>query len=123
MIRVVLVDDHRVVSRGLHSYLESFDDLRVVGVATNGEALLQQMDEWSPDVVVMDINMPKIDGIEATRHIIGEHPDVVVIGLSVQNERHIEDAMLKAGAAVFVTKERAAGQLYEAIVSTVRTRR
>ena len=59
----------------------------------------------------------------STRHIIGEHPDVVVIGLSVQNERHIEDAMLKAGAAVFVTKERAAGQLYEAIVSTVRTRR
>ena len=71
----------------------------------------------------MDVNMPKIDGIEATRRIVAAQPDIVVIGLSVQNERHVEEAMISAGAAVFVTKERAAGQLYEAIVSTVRTRK
>ncbi|MGC3974455.1 MAG: response regulator transcription factor [Nitrospira sp.] len=76
-----------------------------------------------PDVVVMDVDMPKIDGIEATRHIISEHPDVVVIGLSVQNERHIEEAMLKAGAAVFHHRKKNGppASSYEAIVSTVAT--
>lgn len=122
-LRILLVDDHAMVRQGLRSVLESYPDLEVVGEAGDGGAAISIAAALKPDVVVMDINMPKIDGIEATRHIIGEHPDVVVIGLSVQNERHIEDAMLKAGAAVFVTKERAAGQLYEAIVSTVRTRR
>jgi PAS domain S-box-containing protein len=121
-LRILLVDDHAMVRQGLRSVLESYNDLEVVGEAGDGAAAISIAAALKPDVVVMDINMPKIDGIEATRHIVGEHPDVVVIGLSVQNERHIEEAMLKAGAAVFVTKERAAGQLYEAIVSTVRTR-
>lgn len=112
-----------MVRQGLRSVLESYTDLEVVGEAGDGGAAISIASALKPDVVVMDINMPNIDGIEATRHILSEHPDVVVIGLSVQNERHIEEAMLKAGAAVFVTKERAAGQLYEAIVSTVRTRR
>ncbi|GAB1721915.1 MAG: PAS domain S-box protein [Nitrospira sp. CR1.1] len=122
-LRILLVDDHAMVRQGLRSVLESYTDLEVVGEAGDGDAAISIAAALKPDVVVMDINMPKIDGIEATRHILSEHPDVVVIGLSVQNERHIEDAMLKAGAAVFVTKECAAGQLYEAIVSTVRTRK
>ena len=122
-LRILLVDDHAMVRQGLRSVLESYHDLEVVGEAGDGGAAIGIAAALKPDVVVMDINMPKIDGIEATRHIVNEHPDVVVIGLSVQNERHIEEAMLKAGAAVFVTKERAAGQLYEAIVSTVRTRK
>jgi PAS domain S-box-containing protein len=122
-LRILLVDDHAMVRQGLRSVLESYSDLEVVGEAGDGGAAIGIAAALKPDVVVMDINMPNIDGIEATRHIVKEHPDVVVIGLSVQNERHIEEAMLKAGAAVFVTKERAAGQLYEAIVSTVRTRR
>ena len=122
-LRILLVDDHAMVRQGLRSVLESYTDLEVVGEAGDGGTAISIASALKPDVVVMDINMPNIDGIEATRHILSEHPDVVVIGLSVQNERHIEEAMLKAGAAVFVTKERAAGQLYEAIVSTVRTRR
>ncbi len=122
-LRILLVDDHAMVRQGLRSVLENYNDLEVVGEAGDGDAAISIAAALKPDVVVMDINMPKIDGIEATRHIVDEHPDVVVIGLSVQNEQHIEDAMLKAGAAVFVTKERAAGQLYEAIVSTVRARK
>ncbi len=122
-LRILLVDDHAMVRQGLRSVLEDYNDLEVIGEAGDGEAAISIAAVLKPDVVVMDINMPKIDGIEATRHIMAEHPDTVVIGLSVQNERHIEDAMLNAGAAVFVTKERAAVQLYEAIVSTVRSRK
>lgn len=121
-LRVLLVDDHEMVRQGLRSVLESYHDLEVVGEAGDGGAAIAIAAGLKPDVVVMDVNMPTIDGIEATRHIIKDNPEMVVIGLSVQNERHIEEAMLRAGAAVFVTKERAAGQLYEAIVNTVRTR-
>ncbi len=122
-LRILLVDDHAMVRQGLRSVLENYPDLEVVGEAGDGEAAISIAAVLKPDVVVMDINMPKIDGIEATRHIVAEHPEVVVIGLSVQNEQPIEEAILQAGAAVFVTKERAAGQLYEAIVSTVRARK
>ena len=121
-LRILLVDDHAMVRQGLRSVLESYHDLEVIGEAGDGESAVSLTDALSPDVVVMDINMPKVDGIEATRQIISRHPDIIVIGLSVQNERHIEEMMVSAGAAVFVTKERAAVQLYEAIISTVRTR-
>ncbi len=121
-LRILLVDDHAMVRQGLRSVLESYHDLEVVGEAGDGEAAVNMTAALLPDVVVMDINMPKIDGIEATRQIVARHPDIVVIGLSVQNEHHVEEVMLNAGAAVFVTKERAAGQLYEAIISTIRTR-
>ncbi|MEP7152940.1 MAG: PAS domain S-box protein, partial [Nitrospira sp.] len=121
-LRILLADDHAMVRQGLRSVLESYHDLEVVGEAGDGEAAVNMTDALLPDVVVMDINMPRIDGIEATRQIVARHPDIVVIGLSVQNEHHVEEVMLNAGAAVFVTKERAAGQLYEAIISTIRTR-
>ena len=122
-LRVLLVDDHAMVRQGLRSVLDSYEDLEVIGEAGDGEAAISLAATLQPDVVVMDINMPRVDGIEATRRIVSTHPDIVIIGLSVQNERHIEEAMLNAGAAVFVTKERAAVQLYEAIVSTVRAGR
>lgn len=121
-LRILLVDDHAMVRQGLRSVLENYPDLEVIGEAGDGEAAIMLTAALKPDVVVMDINMPKVDGIEATRRIVSNHPDIIVIGLSVQNERHVEDAMVSAGAAVFVTKERAAVQLYEAIISTVRTR-
>ena len=94
-----------------------------IGLDRCGESAISIAAALKPDVVVMDVNMPRIDGIEATRRIVSAQPDIVVIGLSVQNEHHVEEAMTRAGAAVFVTKERAAGQLYEAIVRTVRTRK
>ena len=121
-LRILLVDDHAMVRQGLRSVLESYPDLEVVGEGGDGEAAINLADQLQPDVVVMDINMPQVDGIEATRRILSRHPDTVIIGLSVQNEHHIEEMMVQAGAAVFVTKERAAGQLYEAIIGSVRTR-
>lgn len=106
MIRVVLVDDHRVVSRGLHSYLESFDDLRVVGVAANGEALLQQMDEWSPDVVVMDLLMPGgLDGVETTRRVRQQWPRTQVVALTASTDEARLIGALRAGAIGYVRKD------------------
>lgn len=122
-LRILLVDDHEMVRQGLRSVLDNYEDLEVIGEAGDGESAISIAAALKPDVVVMDVNMPRIDGIEATRRIVSAQPDIVVIGLSVQNERHVEEAMTRAGAAVFVTKERAAGQLYEAIVRTVRTRK
>lgn len=121
-LHILLVDDHAMVRQGLRSVLENYQDLEVIGEAGDGESAIMLTTALKPDVVVMDINMPKIDGIEATRRIVSHYPDIVVIGLSIQNERHVEDAMLQAGAVAFLTKERAAVQLYEAIISSVRTR-
>jgi NarL family two-component system response regulator LiaR len=106
MIRVVLVDDHRVVSRGVHSYLESFDDLIVVGAAANAEELLARMDEWAPDVVVMDLLMPGgMDGIEATRRVRERWPRTQVVALTASTDDARLIGALRAGAIGYVRKD------------------
>ena len=83
VIRVVLVDDHRVVTTSLKAYLESFTDLTVVGVAASGEELLQQIERWSPDIVLQDLLLPGgIDGIETTRRVLAKGLRVRVIALT-----------------------------------------
>jgi NarL family two-component system response regulator LiaR len=106
MIRVVLVDDHHVVRRGLQSYLEAHPDISVVGTAASGEALLQALEKWLPDVVVMDMLMPGgIDGIETTRRlrVISPHTQVVVLTAYTDDERVV--AALRAGAIGYIRKE------------------
>lgn len=116
-IRVVLVDDHRVVSRGVRSYLESFPDIAIVGVAANGEELIKRFDEWQPEVVVMDLLMPGgMDGIEATKRIrsISPRTHVVALTASVDEARLI--GALRAGAIGYVRKDSEP----EALLSAVR---
>ena|GEM_PF-259120 len=103
---LVLVDDHRVVSRGVRSYLESFPDITIVGIAANGEELLKSLDQWSPEVIVMDLLMPGgMDGIEATRRVRARTPRIQVIALTAS----IDDARLigalRAGAIGYVRKD------------------
>ncbi len=106
MIRVVLVDDHRVVSRGVHSYLESFGDLSVVGVANNAEELLNRLDEWTPDVVVMDLLMPGgMDGVEATRRVRERWPRTQVVALTASTDDARLIGALHAGAIGYVRKD------------------
>jgi PAS domain S-box-containing protein len=114
-VRVMLVDDHAMVRQGLRSLLDSYTDIEVVGEASNGEEALVDMATQQPEIVVMDINMPKMNGIEATSAIRNRYPDVNVIGLSVQNGGEMQQAMLKAGAAVLLSKEAAVDQLYQTI--------
>jgi len=114
-IRVLLVDDHAMVRQGLRSLLDSYPDIEVAGEASNGEEALACVATYQPAIVVMDINMPKMNGIEATAAIRARYPETIVIGLSVQTGGEMQQAMLKAGAATLLNKEAAVEQLYQTI--------
>ena len=106
MTTIVLVDDHRVVTRSLQAYLESFDDLKVVGVASSGEEALDHMDEWQPDVVLQDLLLPGgIDGIETTRRLLARRPGVKVVALTALVDEPRMMAVLRAGALGYVRKD------------------
>jgi PAS domain S-box-containing protein len=113
--RVLLADDHHMVREGLRSIIENEPRLRVVGEASNGEEALQQTRVLHPDVVVMDINMPKMNGIEATRRIREEMPGVAVIALSMHEDRSMIAAMREAGAIAYIPKGGASDDLSRAI--------
>lgn len=115
-IRVLLVDDHPMVRRGLRSFLETYPDVEVVGEAGNGEEALQSVQMLSPSVVLMDINMPRLNGIEATARIKHINPHIVVLGLSVHVGEVHRRAMTAAGATAVISKEAAVEQLYHEIV-------
>jgi PAS domain S-box-containing protein len=115
MIRVLVADDHRMVRQGLCGLIETYDDMVIVGEAANGEEAVSMADQLTPDVILMDVTMPKLDGIGATKLIKHEHPTMAVIGLSVHTAGQVEAAMKEVGAAAFFTKEAAAEQLCEAI--------
>ena len=116
-IPVLLVDDHVMVRQGLRSVMEAFPNIEIVGEASNGNEALKLVEKRRPAVVLMDINMPKLNGIEATAKIKREHPDVAVIGLSVNAETANQEAMKKAGASMLLPKEGVVEELYNAIMT------
>ena len=119
-VSVLLADDHAMLRQGLRSVLEGYPNVEVVGEAADGEQAVALARSLQPEVVVMDVNMPGIDGIEATRQLKLEQPTITVIGLSVHNNRAIEQAMRDAGADGFLTKEAAVEQLYHTIQTALR---
>ena len=116
-ITVLLVDDHAMVRQGLRSVMEAFPDIEIVGEASNGNEAVKLVERRRPAVVLMDINMPKLNGIEATARIKTEHPNVAIIGLSVNTEAGNQEAMKKAGATMLLPKEAVVDELYNAILS------
>jgi DNA-binding NarL/FixJ family response regulator len=114
-IRVVLADDHIMVRQGLKVVLENYPDIELVGQAADGEEAVAVVSRLQPDVVVMDINMPRKNGIEATRTLKARHPDLIVIGLSVNTTKDDEQAMVNAGAIGLLNKESAVEHLHHAI--------
>ncbi|GAB4504495.1 MAG: response regulator transcription factor [Anaerolineales bacterium] len=114
-IRIMLVDDHDIVRTGLRAFLETQPGLHVVGEASNGVEALQQLDQVRPDVVLMDITMPNMDGLEATRRIKERQPDCIVLALTVHADKQYFMEMLAAGASGYVTKHAAADDLVAAI--------
>ena len=117
-IRVLLVDDHAMLRQGLKSLLQNYGNVEVVGEAADGEEAVTLASRLEPSGVVMDINMPKMNGIEATTRIHGKSPHLPIIGLSVNGIEH-GNAILRAGAKAFVSKEAAVDRLYVAILNAV----
>ena len=116
-IRVVLADDHPMIREGLRGLLYVYDDLIVVGEACDGEEALSLTDKLRPDCVIMDVNMPRMDGIEATRRLKAAFGGTAVIGLSVNASREVEGAMRRAGVDQFLSKEAPIEQIHTAILS------
>ncbi len=112
---ILLVDDHPLVRRGLTSLLESEPGFTIVGEAGDGEEAIAQVKALSPDVVVMDITMPGLSGIEATERILAQAPGTRIVTLSMHAEKPMVDDMLKAGASGFVMKDSAPEELMQAI--------
>ncbi len=114
-IRVMLADDHRILREALRSVLEYEDDIDVVAEACDGHETLRLAEQDPPDVVVMDIGMPGLDGIETTRRLIEKCPGVKVVGLSTYFDRRIILQMLDAGARGYVVKASGGHELVQAI--------
>ena len=119
-IRVLLVDDHAMVREGLRTVLEMYPDVQVIGEACDGAEALLVADKLQPEVVVMDINMPKMNGIEATAQLKARYPHMVVIGLSVNAGEEDQAVMKRAGATTLITKDTVVEQLYAMIVQLAR---
>jgi DNA-binding NarL/FixJ family response regulator len=120
-IQIALVDDHRVVTRSLKAYLESFPDFEVVGIAASGEELLNHLSEWRPQIVLLDLLMPGgWDGIETTRRILEHAPDVRVIALTASLDEPRMMGVLRAGAAGYIRKDAEPETLLAAVRAVAR---
>lgn len=120
MIRILLVDDHVVMRQLLRSILESYSDLLVVGEAGSGEDAVARVTELLPSVVIIDVNLPSMNGIRATELIKVCCPSTTVIGLTAGHDQPTEQAMMAAGAAVVVNKEQAVDALYPSIIGALK---
>ena len=118
-IRVLLVDDHEMVRDALRSVLNEYQNLDIVGEAGDGEAAIQMVTSVRPHLIIMDIHLPMIDGISATRYIKTRHPEIAVIGLSLILESYSEYAMKRAGAFEVVDKANIMTELYGAMQRAV----
>jgi two-component system chemotaxis response regulator CheB len=114
-IQVVLADDHKIVLAGLRALLEGEPDIAVVACSEDGAGAIRAAAELAPDVVVMDVRMPGIDGVEATRQILASMPDIRVVALSAETDPNSVDRMVRAGASGYLTKHRAFHELVQAI--------
>lgn len=120
-IRVLLVDDHQMLRQGLRTIVNGHSRLEVVGEAGDGLEAIELARVFKPDVVVMDVNMPRCDGVMATKRIKEEFPEMKILALSMHNSPDIVERMRQAGACGYLTKESAGGQLCRAIVEATKS--
>ena len=113
--RILIADDHQIVRQGLRTLLEKEPDFKVVAEADNGRATVRLARELNPEMIIMDVAMPDLNGIEATRQIVGEFPKAKVIALSMYADRRFVVNMLKAGASGYLLKECAFEEMTRAI--------
>ena len=113
--RIILADDHKIIRDGLRSLLDQEADMEVIDEATNGRRAVELAAKHKPNVMVMDIGMPDLNGIEATRMIKQEHPRIHVIALSMHSDSQFIGRMLQAGASAYLLKDCAVEELVKAI--------
>lgn len=116
-IRIMIVDDQDLVRRGLSLFFSAFDDLELVAEAANGQQAVQLCDETKPDVILMDLMMPEMDGITATRIIRQKHPTIQVIALTSVHDDTSVRQMLEAGALGYLLKNASVDELANTIIS------
>jgi two-component system, NarL family, response regulator LiaR len=121
-IRVMIIDDHEIVRRGLGAMLTAYEDLRLFGEAESCEQALQMLADDQPDVILMDLVMPEVDGAVATRRIKMAYPHIQVIALTSFKEQELVHAALQAGAVGYLLKNIPANELADAIRSAHRGR-
>jgi DNA-binding NarL/FixJ family response regulator len=119
-ITVVLADDQRVVREGLSMILGLMPDVEILGSAANGEEAIELVRQLAPQVVLMDLRMPRVDGVEATRRIREQHADTKVVVLTTYADDHTVIQALRAGACGFLTKDATSQQIREALGAAVR---
>jgi len=121
-IKILIVDDHQIYREGLRAMLARQTDMEVVGEAENGLDAVSKARELQPDVILMDVNMPVLDGAEATSRILAEQPGMKILALSVQAEDGFMSSMLRAGAVGYILKGCDSGELYSIIRRTAGSR-
>jgi NarL family two-component system response regulator LiaR len=114
-IRIILVDDHDMVRRGLAVFLSAFNDMKLVGEAADGSEALALVEQTQPDVVLMDVLMPGLDGIETTRQIKRNYPEIQVLLLSSSSDEDMVKSGIQAGALGYVLKNISAQELAKAV--------
>ena len=114
-VKVLLVDDHEIMREGLCALLKKHDEIEIVGQASDGRVAVKDIDKLSPDVVVMDIGMPNLNGIEATKQMKAKKPNVKIMALSTHSDGPIIAKMLKAGATGYMLKDSAFTELIDGI--------
>jgi two-component system response regulator NreC len=103
-MKILVADDHGVMREGLKALIDSQPDMEVIGEAEDGQKVVKLVKQLSPDLIIMDISMPNLNGVEATRIILNENPDIRIIALSVHSNKHFVTEMLKAGVSGYVLK-------------------
>lgn len=114
-IKIILADDHRIIREGLRALLEKEPGVEVIAEAADGRTTVKLCRDLLPDVVIMDITMPDLNGIEATHQILSEMPEIKVIGLSMHSDKRFVSEMLNAGALAYLLKDAAFEELSDAL--------
>lgn len=122
-LKILVVDDHKILRDGLINMIEKFPNFKVVGEATNGREALNLTQKLKPDVVIMDVAMEGLNGVEATQQIVQQSPETKVIGLSMHSNKRFILGMFKAGAYGYLLKDCDSGELIEAIKTVAQNKK